>query len=49
MGEIDYAKTENCSAGEDYELLMSSVICGEHELLFLDTLLGEYLATKAVN
>ena len=49
MGEIDYAKTENCSAGEDYELLMSHVICEEPELLFLDTLLGECFASKAVN
>lgn len=49
MGDFDYAKTVHCSEGEDYALLMSEVICGEHELLFLDTLLGECFAPKAVN
>lgn len=48
MGEIDYAKETNCWNGEDEALLMQHVICEEHELLFLDTLLRECFA-KAVN
>lgn len=49
MGEIDYDKNKtNCFQGDDEELLMRHVICDEHELLFLDTLLRECF-TKAVN
>lgn len=48
MGEIDYEKDNSCFVGEDYELLLGHVICGEHELLFLDTLLGECF-TQRVN
>lgn len=48
MGEIDYKNKLNCSESEDYELLMSHVICEEHELLFLDSLLIDLFA-EAVN
>lgn len=49
MGEIDYEKDKtNCLPGDDEELLMRYVICDEHELLFLDTLLRESFA-QAVN
>lgn len=48
MGEMDYTKEKNCWNGDDEELLMNHVICEEHELLFLDTLLRECFA-KAVN
>ena len=50
MGEIDYDEKDktNCFLGDDEELLMRHVICDEHELLFLDTLLRECF-TQAVN
>ena len=48
MGDIDYEDKLNCSLGSDEELLMRYVICDEHELLFLDTLLRECFA-QAVN
>lgn len=40
MEEIDEKALQNVS---DEELFMSGVICGEHELLFLDTWLKETL------
>lgn len=50
MGEIDYDERNmtNCFLGDDEELLLRHVICDEHELLFLDTLLRECF-TPAVN
>ena len=41
MGEFD-AKDLLCSVSDD-ELFFSKVICGDHELLFLDAYLGEIL------
>ena len=46
MGEIYEAKKRNCTRSEDEELLLSKVICDEHELLFLDSWLREILTTK---
>ena len=48
MGELDYENKTNCLQGDDEELLMRHVICDEHELLFLDTVLRECF-TRAVN
>ncbi len=39
----------NCPACEDEALMYESVICGDAELLYLDTLLREILSSKTVN
>ena len=41
MGEFD-AQEMLCSVSDE-DLLFSNVICGDHELLFLDDFLGEIL------
>lgn len=40
MGEFD---TKDLYLISDEDLLLSEVICGDHELLFLDAYLGEIL------
>ena len=40
MGEID--AQDLCSVSDE-DILFSNVICGDHELLFLDAYLGELL------
>ena len=40
MGEFD---TKVLSSVSDEDLLFSEVICGDHELLFLDAYLGDIL------
>jgi hypothetical protein len=40
MGEFD---TKDFCSVSDEDLLFSEVICGDHELLFLDAYLGEIL------
>ncbi len=53
MGYLDNYNDENkvnCLSGADEDkLLYESVICGDHELLYLDTYLRELFAPKAVN
>lgn len=46
MGDMDYSKNDNLFRGEDYELLLSHVVCEEPELLFLDTVLKECFARE---
>ena len=49
MAEFDKTQKINCPAGEDEVLMYESVICGDAELLYLDTLLRELLSPKTVN
>lgn len=51
MGEIDYKydKKINCPPGEEETLLYEQVICGDAELLYLDTYLRELFAPETVN
>lgn len=52
MGEFDYRYNEskiNCQANEDEDLLLDHVICGEHELLYIDSCLREVFASSTVN
>lgn len=51
MGEIDYKFEQkiNCPPGEEYSLLCSEVVCGDAELLYLDTFLREIFSPETVN
>lgn len=44
MGEIDYKEKQNCWQGDDEDLFLYHVVCGEYELLYLDTYLRETFA-----
>ncbi|MBQ2797235.1 MAG: hypothetical protein IJF01_05850 [Tidjanibacter sp.] len=44
MGELDYSEKQNCLSGNEEELFLEHVVCGEHELLYLDTCLREIFA-----
>ncbi len=47
MGNFNYQEQNNKGlSGDDKELLYEYVICGEHELLYLDTLLSEVFAQR---
>lgn len=48
MGEMDYKTEENCVGCDDEQLFLSEVIRGEHELLFLDTILRETFRNTAI-
>ena len=52
MGELDNYDEEmkiNCPMGDDYQLMLDHVICGEHGLLYIDTFLKEIFASETVN
>ena len=44
MGEIDYEEKQNCWTGNEEDMFLEHVVCGEHELLYLDTYLREMFA-----
>jgi len=46
MGQFNYQEQSKDFGGDDKELLYEYVICGEHELLYLDTLLSEVFAQR---
>ncbi len=46
MGEIDHEEKQNCLSVDEEELFLSMVICGDAELLYLDTYLRETLGKR---
>ena len=48
MGDFDFDEKQNCLTGNDEDLLLEHVVCGEHELLYLDAYLRE-MFTPTVN
>lgn len=44
MGEIDYDGKQNCLTGNEEEMFLEHVVCGEHEILYLDAYLREVFA-----
>lgn len=41
MGDLDYNEKQNCSLGNEEEMFLNHVVCGEYDLLYLDTYLRE--------
>lgn len=48
MGEIDYDGKQNCLTGNEEDMFLEHVVCGEHEILYLDAYLREVF-TPTVN